>query len=1035
MATARRLAALLLIALLTVAPGAQPQSAAPTARATPGSSATPSARAARVTLETGTWAEARLRAMTLEEKVSQLFIAPAYGTYKSADDPDYEELIRLVEHFGIGGIIAFQGTPMTQAVLLNDLQRRAEVPLLVSQDMEWGAGMRVEGATSFPRAMAVGATRNEAYARAIGYATAREARALGVQQVYAPVADVNNNPQNPIINVRSFGEAPELVAHMAAAAVRGLRAGGALATVKHFPGHGDTNVDSHIGLPSLPFTRARLDTLELVPFRAALVAGAPSVMTAHLALPRLTDERGVPASLSPRVSRGILRDDLNFDGLIVTDALNMGGVTEHFGSGEIAVRALEAGADVLLMSEDPYAARAAILRAIEQGRLTEARIDRSVRRLLRAKAWAGHDQRRLVDLDALRHHVGTRPHQALAEAVARDALTLLRNENAALPIFADSLRLLSIALTDDADAQSGAAFVDQLRQYHPAARVEQLALDPDMPAADYRAARRAADAADVLLVPAFISVRAWSGRINLPERHRAFLGALAETGKPVVLVAFGNPYLARGLEPQPDAYLAAYGSAPRTQRAAADALLGRSAISGTLPVTIPGTYAYGEGIHLPQIAPRHGLAETVGLSSRRLDRIDSLMRASIDEGAFPGAALAVGRGGAIVKQKGYGYYTYEAEQPVTPHVRYDLASLTKVVATTTAVMQLYEEGLLDLDAPVARYVPAFAQNGKGGITIRHLLTHSSGLIPFRRFHRMPGIETRQDVLDAVLAEELQYPPGTQTAYSDLGFITLMLVVEAVSRMDFAAYAEQRIFEPLGMDDTGFRPVAPMTPARAGVGARATPARAEVPLAPASAVVPDSLIVPTEIDRTFRERLVQGAVHDEAAYLMGGVSGHAGLFSTARDLATFAYMLAHEGRIYGKPFLLPETVRLFTTRVDDLGEDESTRALGWDTKSMEGYSSAGQHFGPNSFGHTGFTGTSLWIDPDQQLFAILLTNRVHPTRENSKLSAVRPRLADIAHTAIQGPPEPLLPHADRAEALSAGDAPLDSEARPADDDGT
>lgn len=924
------------------------------------------------------WTARQVAALSLSEKVSQLFAVQAYGYYVSEDDPAWRSLVDLVERFGAGGVIFFQGDPLEQVVMTNALQRRARLPLLVSQDMEWGAGMRVERTTTFPRAMAVGASRNPDFAYATGYVTAREARALGVHHLFAPVADVNNNPFNPVINARSYGEDPQLVAAMVRAFVQGVHDGGAIATLKHFPGHGDTAVDSHADLPVLPISPARLDSLELVPFRAAIAQGVGSVMTGHLALPQLEPDVRVPASLSPDVTERLLREQLGFEGLIVTDALNMHGVTKHFSTGEIAVRALEAGADMLLMSEDPYAARAAILEAVGTGRLSEARIDASVRRVLAAKERLGLPQERFVEPAAVMGRVATHAHQAAAAVVAQQGLTLLRNEGPVLPL-TPAQRLLVLTLSDGDDASDSAPFVQALRGAG-AARLTSRFLGTRARAADFDAALAEVAGHDVVLVPTYVRVRSGTGRINLPEAQQAFLERVVAAGRPVVLLAFGNPYVVMGLTP-PAAYVAAYGGSDALQEAAAEALYGQVAFGGRLPITIPGVYPFGAGLTLPQTALRRGLPEEAGLDSRTLARADSLVRARIDAKAFPGAALAVGRGGVLAKLDAYGYATYEARRPVTPQSLFDMASLTKVIATTTAAMLLYEEGRLDLDAPVVRYLPAFGQRGKAHVTIRHLLTHTSGLIPFRPYHQM-GLRTRAEVVDAIMADSLVYATGSDMRYSDLGVITLGLVLEQVAGQPLDVFARARIFEPLGMTRTGFRPV----------GAANVPA--------------DSLVVPTEVDAAFRKRLVQGEVHDETAWLLGGVAGHAGLFSTAEDLARFAYMLVHEGQVGGKAFLKPETIRLFTTPA---APGRHTRALGWDTKSPSGYSSAGQRFGPRSFGHTGFTGTSLWIDPDQRLFVILLTNRVHPTRENRQIIEVRAELADLVYEALRTRGGPLLPH--------------------------
>ena len=923
----------------------------------------------------GAWTETQLRTLTLAQQIGQLFAVRARGVFQSVDDPDYRELVRLVEQFQVGGVIFFQGDPYSQAMLANELQRRSRLPLLIAQDTEWGVAMRVRRTTSFPRAMAIGATGNPDYAYAVGYVTAREARALGVHQLYAPVADVNNNPMNPIINVRAFGEDPLQVATMVRAFVRGVQDAGAIATAKHFPGHGDTSIDSHSDLPVLRFDRKRLDTLELVPFRAAIKAGVQSIMTGHLALPRLDPTPNLPASLSRRITHELLREELGFDGLVVTDALEMQGVTKHFGVGEAAVRALEAGADMLLLSEDVEAARSAILQAVAQGRLSRARIEASVRRVLLAKERLGLHRERLVDLNAIPYVVGIAPHQALSQTIARASLTLLRNEGNLLPlpdVPATPRRLQVIILSDSDDPATGRFFVQTLREVAPDDRIASRLLDVRSHPDDYRAALEAAARADVVLVPAYLFVRSGTGRIRLPERQRTFLDALIAQGRPVVLIAFGNPYLIMDLQRPPAVYLAAYGGSESTQRAAVQAIFGQAPFTGRLPITIPGHFQRGDGLQLEQVAPRLTYPEEVGMSTQRLYRVDSLLRAAIADSAFPGAAVAIGRGPAIVWLKGYGHFTYTSDQRVTPSSVFDLASLTKVVVTTTAAMQLYEAGKLDLDAPVVRYLPEFGQNGKDRVTIHQLLSHTAGLAPFHPFHRM-GITSAEAVRQAILSDSLIYEPGTQSRYSDLGMIVLGWVIERITGQPLDRYAEEHIFRPLGMRHTGFRPVGR----------------------------PDTTVVPTEIDTVFRHRLIQGEVHDETAWILGGVAGHAGLFSTAEDLARFAYMLVNEGRLGGRPFLKPETIRLFTTPVDP--ERAGTRALGWDTRSREGYSSAGRLFGPRSFGHTGFTGTSIWIDPDQQLFVILLTNRVYPTRENRKHLAVRARLADLAYEAIIGPP--------------------------------
>lgn len=925
--------------------------------------------------EAQAWVDEMLARLTPEERVAQLFSSWAQGQFRSSDDPAFRDLVALVEDFKMGGLIFSTGDPLAQAAIINDLQERADVPILISQDMEWGAAMRIAGSTSFPRMMAVGATRNTDYAYAVGYVTAQEARALGTQHVYAPVADVNNNPANPIINVRSFGEDPALVGEMATALMLGVQDGGAIATAKHFPGHGDTATDSHYDLPVITHDRARLDAVELAPFKKAIDNGLQSIMVAHIAFPSLEPDPTVPATLSKPVVTGLLREDLGFDGLIVTDGLEMAGITRYFSPGEAAIRAIEAGNDVLLLSADPYAARAAILGAIESGRLTQARIDASARRVLEAKARVGLHEGRMVDLAEVRGVVATGASLALSESIARESLTLLRNDGDVLPLTGAPKRVLSVALSGESRGTEGDMFHRALREAGHFARLDTRILDDRSKPSDYAEALRDADDYDLVLVPTYLKVRSWSNSIGLSEEHKAFLNDLIARGTPTALIAFGNPYMSMGIA-DPAAYLVAYSGSESLQVATAKALFGQSRIGGKLPISIPGQYAYGEGIEIEQFAMRMGAPEEVGMDGRVLARLDTLLDGAIHRKAFPGAALAVGRAGVAVKLDGYGYHTYDAQNAITPQTQYDLASLTKVVATTTSAMLLYEAGSLDLDATVASHLPEFAQNGKAAITIRNLLAHDSGLQAFRRFYA-EDVLTKDAVVREIMAEPLEFPTGSKTKYSDFNMITLQLVIEEITGMGLAEYAEANIFQPLGMTQTGFK----------GTGET------------------DPEVVPTENDTYFRNRLLQGEVHDEAAWVMGGIAGHAGLFSTAYDLAKFAHMLTSEGRVYGRQFLQPETIRLFTSRINPSG---STRALGWDTKNAEGYSSAGQRFGMRSFGHTGYTGTSMWIDPDQQLFVILLTNRVYPTRDNRALGPIRPQVADIAFEALTGESAPIMP---------------------------
>jgi len=965
--------------------------------AAPGSGSTPAPAVAVVaspSVSAEAWVDATLERLPLRRKVAQLVVPWMDGSYLAVGSPAYERLREWVEGQGVGGVIVSIGPPLEVAAKLNTLQEMADVPLLVAADLERGPGQRLAGGTAlpwgielgggtdFPPIMALGAAGDESLAYEVGRITAIEARAVGIHMAFAPVVDVNSNPDNPIINVRSYGEDPRLVARLAAAHIRGLQEHGVLATAKHFPGHGDAATDSHIGLPILKVDRARADSVELVPFRAAVEAGVAAVMVAHVAFPALAGD-SLPATLSARLTTGLLRERLGFDGLVVVDALDMGAITTRFGAAEAAVRALEAGADVLLMPVDVAATVDAVVAAVQSGRLSEERIDRSVRKLLTLKARLGLHERRRVDPERVPYAVGQAEHMDVARRVAQRSFTLVRDRDRLIPFRAHgSRRVLSIAYTDDPDPFAGRVFQRGIRARFPGARTSLI--DASVHGSELDSLLAAADSADLVLFSPFVRVVSGKGRIAIPDAVAEFVEALAAR-RPTVVTSFGNPYLLAQF-PSVGTYAVAWGQGAAEQEAAARALTGEAPITGRLPITIPPDHPIGSGIRMEFTL---GIArpEEVGMDSALLARVDELLEAAVRRGDIPGAAIAVGRRGKLVRLRGYGRLDPRPGfGPATERTIYDIASLTKVVGTTTAVMILEEEGRLDIDAPVSRYLPEWGGSpAKERVTVRHLLTHTAGLPAFEPLWR--GLRGKDAILRRIFETRLEYAPGERTVYSDFGAILLGEIVERLSGSPLDRFLDERVFGPLGMVDTRFNPLGGDPGER-----KATPGAAS-PHAPIL-----DRIAPTELDTVFRGYHVHGVVHDENAYAMGGVAGHAGLFSTAYDLAVFAQMLLNGGRYGDAQILGPETVRRYTRRQSPT----SSRALGWDTPA--GRSSAGDYFSAEAFGHTGFTGTSLWIDPTQDLFVVLLTNRVNPTRSNNKHVSLRREVHDaVARAIVDTPP--------------------------------
>jgi beta-N-acetylhexosaminidase len=546
-----------------------------------------------------------MRNMTLHDEVAQLVLIPFHGESPNSRSREYSKFLRLIRDVKVGGLILTnvsnghtiqKAEPYALAAFLNRMQRLARVPLIVGGDFERGASMRVEGVTVFPHAMAFGATGDPELSRFEGEVTAREARALGVGWVYYPVADVNNNPDNPIINIRSFGEDPKAVAAQVRAFIEGAhsdRRNYVLVTAKHFPGHGDTAVDSHVNLPSITADRERLDSLELVPFRAAIAAGVDSVMTAHVAVPALAPP-GLPATLSPAILTGLLRDQLGFHGLVITDALEMGGIVKGFNSAEAAVRALEAGADALLMPADPDAAIRAVMAAVASNRLTHQRIRESVVKILSAKERLGLDRQRLVNVEGIGDVINSPTAVERAQQIAERAVTLVRNRDNQVPL-ADPEKICFVTLAESHYGLEGQAFAAEVRKRLPQAQI--TALDPGLSGADVDAALERIGSCQSYAVAAFSTVSAYRGSVGMAGEMQRAMETLAGSGRPVILIAMGNPYLLRNF-PNVAAYMATYSTVPPSEVAAVKALWGEIGVHGHLPVTIPGQAALGEGIEL-----------------------------------------------------------------------------------------------------------------------------------------------------------------------------------------------------------------------------------------------------------------------------------------------------------------------------------------------------------------------------------------------------------------------------------------------------
>ncbi len=913
----------------------------------------PASLTAPLPLAATRWIDSTLASLSLRDRVAQMMMIWVLGDYTSTTDSSFVWASDRIALDHVGGVVMSLGSPIEVAAKVNAMQQQSRIPLLVASDVEPGLG-RLEGgtflpnllrggdATVLPSNMAIGASGSVRHAQAAGRIIGLESRAIGIHVAFAPAVDINNNPANPVINVRSFGEEPNAVARLGAAFVLGLQETGVAATLKHFPGHGDTDTDSHNALPIVSASRERLDQMELVPFRAALAAGAAAVMSAHIALPAISRD-STPATLVPAIMHGLLRDTLGFRGLAFTDAMDMRGVGAGYGLDESSVRAVLAGNDVLLMPADIPAAISAVTAAVERGEIPAARIEASVRRILEYKIRTGAIQRPFVSLDSLRTVVGTAAHRAIAQAIANDAVTLLRNDDGQIP-FAPRGRTAVITFTSDADLSAGRTFGAELRTLLPETRL--LRITPGTPRARLDSLLRPDER---VVFATFVRTIEGEGRFAVGAHVARWVDSVA-IARPLTVVAFSNPYVVREFG-WVSGYIATYGRGDATERAAAQALAGRIPFHGRAPISLPGFYSAGDG------APRDTVAQATLEDSLR-----TILTRGVRDSVFPGAIAVIGDRRGILTQVSAGRIDWAADAP-TPDLNtvWDIASLTKVVGMTTAMMQLVEQGHVDLDAPVQRYLPEWTGPHKERVTVRHLLTHSAGLPAFRQLWKLtPNADSARALL---LNTPLDTVPGARMVYSDIGAVLLGFVVERVAREPLDRYLDQRVFAPLGLRDTRYAPPNAWR----------------------------SRIAPTEQD-PWRGRLLRGEVHDENAAFLGTPVAHAGLFSSASDLARFARMLLNEGVLDGVRLIGTATVRDFT-RVQNVLV--SNRALGWETPT--GTNSAGRVMRRPAYGHTGFTGTSIWIDPTTDRFVILLTNRVNPTRENSRIGPLRTAVADLVTT--------------------------------------
>ncbi|AFL84222.1 beta-glucosidase-like glycosyl hydrolase [Belliella baltica DSM 15883] len=943
------------------------------------------------------WVDSVFNNQTFEQRLGQLFMVAAYS---NRDFRHREEIAKLIKEQNLGGLIFFQGGPVRQANLTNYYQSISDTPLFIAMDAEWGINMRLDSVITFPKAMTLGALPDERLIYEMGKEIARQFTELGMHINFAPVVDVNSNPNNPVIGYRAFGEEKRLVARKSMAYMKGLQENGIIANAKHFPGHGDTESDSHYTLPVIRHSQSRILDIDLYPYRELINEDLMSVMVAHLHIPSLDSEKNKATTLSKYVVTDLLKDQMKFDGLIFTDALNMKGVSSYYKPGEVDLLALEAGNDILLYSEDVPKAKQLIIEAIREGRLSQEEIDNRIIKVLKAKYWAGLHQKPKIKVEGLIDRLNTKKTALLVEQLFSNSITVTSNKNSFLPL--RNLDLLNIAsLTIGGDGQ---VFQDKIDKY---AKVDHFNIDKGTNGSSLNQIKEKLANYNTVIVGLMGVTNSPSRDFGVNQSDIEFIKELSKE-KSVVVSLFGNTYASKNLNGLPHNILT-FENNEFTQKLVPEIIFGGRSARGMMPVSISENIKIGSGGYLEGLKKlSYSYPESQGMNSSVLAEIDQIMEVGIRKKATPGGVVLVAKNGQVVFEKAYGHLDYNKTQEVNTRTVYDLASITKVLATTQAVMFLASRDIIDMDKPISRYLPELKQTNKGDLLLKDIMAHEAGLVAFipyyvntvesgswkNEYYRDSAFEdfnipisndmyAKQSLRDSIwnwtIKSNLRkLDPNRKRysyVYSDLTMYLMQAVVERLTNQPMDEFLDQNFYAPLGLHTLTFKP------------------HNKIAL---------QNIAPTEDDIAFRKRLVQGFVHDPGAAMYGGVAGHAGLFGTANDLAVMMQMMLNGGK-YGDVNLLDEKViNQFTKRQSN----QSRRGWGWDKPEPEkGKGGGAGVLAPKStFGHTGFTGTAVWADPENDLIYVFLSNRVHPDASNNLLlkEGIRTEIHDVIYRSINKP---------------------------------
>lgn len=939
------------------------------------------------------WVDSVYNSLNLDERLGQLIFVRANNVGE-----DYiEEVDKYIKDYNIGGITFFKNIPKNQAQKTNYWQSMSKIPLFISIDAEYGIGMRFDSILNFPFQMTLGAIQNDSLIYEMGKEVAWQCKRMGIQINFAPVVDININPNNPVINNRSFGENKDNVSRKGIMYMKGLQDAGIIATAKHFPGHGDTDTDSHYTLPIIKHNKTRLDTIELFPFKKLKDEGLQSVMIAHLYIPSYEPEKDIASSLSPSVVKNLLKEKLGFNGLIITDALEMKGVTDHFEPGYIELKALQAGNDILLMPLNVDKAIQTIKKALKNGNMDSISIEKSCKKILTFKFRAGLKTQTNIDTNNIISDINNRNATYLNRKLYEEALTLVKNHQNLIPLKnLDTLKIASLVIGDTIKS----IFQERLEIYAP---VDHYYLQHQFETEEQNKILDKLKLYNLVIVGIQNTNISAQNKYGITQSAIEFIDTL-QMQNHMILDLFASPYsLAYFTTENIKSILVSYQDNYETRDLSAQLIFGGIGAKGKLPITANSNFPLNTGINTEVIRLKYTEPEELNISLVDLQKIDSIALHGINEKAYPGCQIIAAKDGKVFYLKSFGNHTYKTENPVKNTDLFDIASITKIAATNLLAMKLYENQSFDIDQKISSYLPYFINTNKENIIYRDLLSHQAKFkawIPYYRStlnadsslnmniyqHNISenyptrvaeNLYIKRDygyhIMDSIIFSSLLENNGYK--YSDLGFYILAKTIENISNYPLDNYVQNNFYNPLGLQNIGFRP------------------RNRFPL---------TRLIPTEEDFVFRKQLIHGDVHDPGAAMLGGVCGHAGLFSNANDLSVIMQMLIQKGVYGGKRFFKEKTINEFIRYQFPLCDNR--RGLGFDKPLLE-YEPDGpncESASTESFGHSGFTGSFAWADPKNGLVYVFLSNRIHPYASNNKIYElnIRTRIHELLYHAIK-----------------------------------